>query len=168
MKPRQILPLFLMSLVCSVAVHAACKEIVKGWLKVSIDEQAILTADNEFLGTLIEQGLDISNTTWIKPAFGNDNMLWFVDRAGAGHRYYQRLRAMDTKQFPNTRAQSGDKTPWQYAGYDYTDTPFVLRLYRCAQKENGTMLLFWSGDRTPKYHDLDQQLEYLQGACAAP
>lgn len=154
-----------MAFVCSTSCFANKNDTVDGWLKVSIDERAILAADNEFLAALIEQGLDINTSTWIKPTFGSDNMLWFVDTRGVGRNYYQRLADMDSQQFPNTQKQTGDGTPWQYTGYRYNDTTFVLRVYLCTQRDNNTVLLFWSGESAPKYHDLEKQLELLKGNC---
>jgi len=159
---------------CDAAnVHAqsvAMKEEVKisGWVRVDfgLDQKFLhrhrgemYEAYDEYVGDLIDNGLNPDQSYWYKPVYGNQNILW-TDEAKPGYERYTRFSRPDSdKAFANvvTRVDklSVGGQVWRYAG----NTQKVIRsekyadifqdyVFYCQSKAGKGVSLFYWGDET--------------------
>ena len=106
--------------------------VIPGWMYVAfIDPEAtsrnrikLAEFDGEFFGPLFEDGLKIDDTGWLKPAYGNRNLLWTLD-SGIGNRRQQAILESREK-FSSSLYDFTDgiieiaEHGWRYAGYTIT------------------------------------------------
>jgi hypothetical protein len=87
---------------------------------------------DEFVGQLLDDGLNIEDAGWLKPVYGNQNLLWTCD-AGIGKRRAESLlRSMkefspEVYEFKQGEVKIANRR-WMYLGYtdrtNGTDSPW--------------------------------------------
>lgn len=165
LKKIKHLILFLLLLSGSLATVNAekFKQIIPGWVEVSfnIDEKYISLnkgkldeSYDEFVGELIDNGLLINKSHWIKPTYGNQNLLWTLNsKIGK-----EKIRKIETSkdQFSSSEYTfsngeliiKGEK--WNYSGYSINIKPsnsekFKSYILSC-EKNNGISVFYWGND----------------------
>jgi hypothetical protein len=105
------------------------KPVIPGWVSVDfvIDSEYISKhrgnlAENydEFVGDLFDNGLNLKNTGWLKPTYGNQNLLWTTDSELGNHR--QQMLLKSTEEFKSDALELINdtiqitKVNWYYVG----------------------------------------------------
>jgi len=161
--------------------------VIPGWVKVSIGIDAEYISSNlgnlselydEFVGGLFDEGLLIDHFYWIKPVYGNENLLWTFD----AHIGLQRKKPFTElkDEFTNSGYDIIDGTldiagsEWHYFGYssampasgspDFRSYVFVCR----SETSQGVSAFYWgnSGINLPKNNSsIIQLLTLLSSRC---
>lgn len=154
---------------CAKNAHSVEVSIPNGWVEVKVSNRAILAADNEFLGALIGRGLDIEQAHWIKPLFGNENVIWFTDQNDIGLDYYTRLKNTSKHDFPSASLESGtlevSGVSWRYAGYQYDDHSLTQKVFLCGNTPRRLVLLYWGAGEIQKDSIITEMQIRLADRC---
>lgn len=134
---------------------------VAGWVPVMFHNQIAALSQgkgnlfetyDEFVGGLVDDGLDANKATWLKPTYGNQNMLWVPD-AKFGEQKKQRL-LQSKSNFPSTAYEFYDGTMklsddiWSYVGYLDKTTgsgakAFQMFIFVCKGTSPGISVFYW-------------------------
>lgn len=109
---------------------------------------------DEFVGSLIDEGLQLEKSVWIKPTYGNKNLLWTYDDNQVGYQNYRNLVEPQTERFPASQIKVGnielDHKKWQYSGYFLKNTTpiYTAVTYYCDGKTQDIAVFFWGEGNT--------------------
>ena len=135
--------------------------VVPGWVVVApgINEKQIADKRgglaqtyDEFVGGLLDDGMNIADSVWMKPTYGNQNILW-ADSKLIGQRTINSW--MKNKDHFNSTNYEFKKDKlivkgigWQYAGYTDKTAGTGLKAYNaysfvCVNKSKGISVFYW-------------------------
>lgn len=135
------------------------KPTVDGWVSVDFGIDADYISGHrgrmgelydEFVGQLFDDGLTMKDTGWLKPTYGNKNMLWTCD-GGIGKRRVQSF-SRSMKEFPVEAYEFKEgeieaKGRWLYSGYttktNGNDQEFQSFVFVCEGTSTGISLFYW-------------------------
>lgn len=158
-----ILFLFLLSGSLAIANTEKFEQTISGWVEVSfnIDDKYIALnkgkldeSYDEFVGELIDNGLLIKKSHWIKPTYGNRNLLWTLDSKIAK----EKIRKIEKskKQFISSEYafSNGDliikDKKWNYSGYSIktktSDSEGFKSYVLSCEKNKGISVFYWGND----------------------
>lgn len=159
---------------------------IEGWERVAFADHADYFRKNrgklaytydEFVGALLDQGLDVDQSEWLKPTYGNQNILWTFDRA-LGKQRVQRLIQSKSEFSPRfydfyENTLNVSDTRWQYAGYKDKSSgvdvaPFQTFVYVCGNGSSGLSIFYWGSDILVEPHktvDVKNALTKLSDKC---
>lgn len=135
--------------------------IVPGWVPVEfgIKNDYILKHRghleeiyDEFVGRLFDDGLKLEGTGWLKPTYGNQNLLWTFD-SDLGYRHQRLLLKSkekfqsDTYEFTNDSIEISNNS-WKYVGFaDKTlgtnSQSFQSFIFVCRGASKGVSVFYW-------------------------
>lgn len=139
--------------------------VVSGWVPVVFGVESDYITTNrgrlseiydEFVGGLFDDGLSIDKTGWLKPTYGNLNLLWTLD-TDIGSRRQQSL-FKSREEFPSDTFEFADgvvsvsNSIWKYVGYkDKTNgagsAAFLSFIFIHRGSSTGASVFYW-GDGT--------------------
>ena len=103
---------------------------VNGWVPVefslgpddiSVHRGRLDKLYDEFVGGLLDDGLALDNTGWLKPTYGNQNLLWTLDSAIGIRRQQALLKSREAFQSNTYVYRNGfvaiGNQDWKYVGY---------------------------------------------------
>lgn len=158
---------------------------IPGWVKVSfgIDNEFVLLnkgklneSYDEYVGGLIDDGLMIDYSRWIKPTYGNENLLWTYN-SGIGIKKINTLEH-SKKEFTDIGYNFLDGSlivkakEWNYSGYsvpstDSSSMSFKSYIFVC-NGNTGISIFYWGNSalKLPKDNlSIIQLLELLSHHC---
>ncbi len=158
---------------------------LSGWKTVSfdVDEKFILKNKghldevyDEYVGILIDDGLDINQSHWLKPTYGNENIIWTLNSSIGSQKIIslQKSKSMFEEsgyKYLNGGIKSGN-TSWEYSGYSTPPTSsdtstFKSYIFVC-QKNNGVSVFYWGNnniDQPQKMNEVTEILKQLSDNC---
>lgn len=139
--------------------------VVPGWVPVVFGIESDYISANrghlseiydEFVGGLFDDGLSLNNTGWLKPTYGNRNLLWTLDSDIGGRRQESLLKSKE--EFPSETYAFANgvvdvtNSGWKYVGYiDKTNgagsAAFQSYIFVCRGSSSGASVFYW-GDGT--------------------
>ena len=162
-------------------------ESVPGWVQVMPGVSAAYLANHvgnmarvfdEYVGGLIDQGMNLSESAWLKPVYGNQNLLWI--RGVAFGEKMQRAMAEIEKEVSNDYSHylHGDMmvgdVEWKYYGYQMNPrkgdgTSFQDFVFVCSSNSaTGASVFYWGDEMrvdAHKLHDVESLLSMLNSQC---
>jgi hypothetical protein len=196
-------PLFLgLTMLIALAAHNACSftggtqvtlsqsrptaPVVPGWVRVvfGIESDHILMhrgrlaeTYDEYVGGLFDDGLSVNDTGWLKPTYGNRNLLWTLDTDIGRQRQQSLLKSKDefppdTYAFANGVVDVANSN-WTYVGYiDKTSgagsAAFQSFIFVCKGSSSGASVFYW-GDGTAilpqENNSIQELLSELSSHC---
>ena len=136
--------------------------MLDGWERVAFADRSDYFSKNrgdlsasydEFVGALIDQGLEVDNTEWLKPTYGSQNYLW-TSTAKIGNQQKKMLNASKSEYSPNFyEFYDGEieysNVRWLYSGYIdkiegvYANS-FRMFIFVCkGESSNGVSVFYW-------------------------
>ena len=178
--------IILILLLAGISISTAKSEqLISGWVEVSfnIDKKYISLNKgkldelyDEFVGGLIDDGLPVEKSHWIKPTYGNKNLLWTLDSKIAKEKI-KKLESSKDKfiatqyKFINGSLKIKNKK-WSYFGYstpigDSTSKYFKSYILSCEKNDN-ISIFYWGNDNInllKNNQSIIQLLETLSKKC---
>lgn len=128
-----------------------------GWVHVSYGLSASEVAErrgtladtyDEYVGQLLDDGMSTENSAWLKPVYGNQNLLW-VQNAEIGKARARDIQASSKEFEPMGYAfRQGvlliDGVKWWYTGYQapVSDVAYQDFTFYC-EADAGVSVMFW-------------------------
>jgi hypothetical protein len=135
--------------------------VVSGWVPVVFGVESDYIATNrgrlseiydEFVGGLFDDGLSRGKTGWLKPTYGNRNLLWTLDSDIGNRRQQSLLKSIEefpseTYEFANGVVNVSNSS-WKYVGYmDKTNgtgsAAFLSFIFICRGSTTGASVFYW-------------------------
>ncbi len=132
-----------------------------GWVVVSpgIEKQQMASQKgqfsqtfDEFVGGLIDAGMDVTMSTWLKPTYGNQNLLWVPDGEVGEQRRSALVKSRDDFNRAIYAFRKGvfiaDSVSWEYAGYmdksaGEGSSAFNSYVFVCGDELKGVSVFYW-------------------------
>ena len=131
--------------------------VLPGWVYVSygisasdVTERRGTLADtyDEYVGQLLDDGMSIESSAWLKPVYGNQNLLW-VQSAEVGKARARDVQASSKEFEPLGYAfRQGvlltGEVKWWYTGYraPVSDTAYQDVTFYC-EADSGVSVMYW-------------------------
>lgn len=134
---------------------------VAGWLPVSfsIDADYVLLHRgklghiyDEFVGGLFDDGLQLKSTGWLKPTYGNQNLIWTLDPSFGALRQEKLQKSIKEFQSNLIQFKSGSiiagGVPWIFTGYidkaqGTGSDVFQSFVFVCSEPSSGVSVFYW-------------------------
>lgn len=135
--------------------------VVPGWVHVifgtdpdyiSMHRGQLAEIYDEIVGGLFDDGLRMKDTGWLKPTYGNRNLLWTLDSDFGNRRQRSLLKSKeefqsDTYEFTNGFIDVANLS-WKYVGYtDKTigagSAAFQSFIFVCQGSSSGVSVFYW-------------------------
>ena len=135
--------------------------VVPGWVPVvfriepdyiSTHRGRLAEIYDEFVGGLFDDGLRVKDTGWLKPTYGNQNLLWTLDSDFGNRRQQSLLKSKEefqsgTYEFTNGFIDVANFS-WNYVGYtDKTlgagSAAFQSFIFVCRGSSSGASVFYW-------------------------
>lgn len=129
------------------------------------------------VGRLIDVGLDPGRSIWIKPTYGNRNIIWTLDGGTLARGHRRALTEAAGELGPTIQVEIGEfeagGRSWSYAGYiDRTEgtgpEAFRSAVYACGTGATGVSVLYWGEGLPVEPHRVESVhtlLEKLAARC---
>lgn len=107
---------------------------------------------DEFVGGLFDDGLQLQDAGWLKPTYGNQNLLWTLNSSLGSLR--QKMLQDSIKEFESNTFQfksgsiSVGNTQWKFSGYidkaqGSGSAAFQSFIFVCAESSPGVSVFYW-------------------------
>jgi len=169
---------------CVISDSIAQKEnpiniIVPGWVYVDfgIDNEDVISntgklysSYDEFVGGLFDDGLSLRESKWIKPTYGNENLLWTFDST-IGNRKLNALKK-SKQEFSNSGYEFVSdsmkiaNTTWTYSGYLIKEANKESQNYKSyvlvCNARKGISVFYWGKSGIDRLQDNQSILQLLK------
>ena len=137
---------------------------IEGWMQVSFPNNE--SYYDELIGSLVDEGLDVKKSIWLKPSYGNENLLWTYGTALGNQ---QRIKLSQSKEdfnkkyyeFYEGKIDIG-KISWGYSGYlnkrRKAVPPYQYFSFVCEGDTSGVTVFYWGNELSI----VSLELEYIK------
>lgn len=176
MKFLSTVTILLSSLITACTSNSSASFIPKGWVEVnfnasSVYDRATNTNLDEFIGPLVQKGILPTKSIWLKPTYGNQNILWFGTPTLGGKQLQEDMKKNSEGAAPpwNTSAeqQKVGSITWDKVTLAPKNSDFEISIWTCTSlSKSQTVALYWGTETKMFGEDLKQLLSHLEKGCS--
>ena len=147
------------------------KEI--GWMNSQFNDDDVYERStkhilDEIVGPLVKAGVKSHDMVWLKPTYGNQNILYFSQSKSFANEEINIIRLNSPKAVPPWTINEGIKTfekiKYRFIKTSMPNSPFSQALYVC-HGEKSHLIYYWGTEGNRHKSDLSELLKLISKRC---